>query len=472
MSRSKWVLLWWMTIVWAMGSRAQFEPLLYRNYGNPLAVFSSASMPMEGEAYWVTPFVPQGQIQFGLSGPTLWDLFGADGRDFNLKWREALKQMNSRQGVISEAKLQALALGIRKDDKVFRAGIYTQWQSWYFHPVSLYEFLVYGNNRDNFVLDLSDINFNFEALHVIYFGMSRSLPGGGRWGYQLKIYNSAGSFSSTGNQGKIYQKPGRNNYYRHMFDHIDLKITSSGLSHLVFEDKLGQEGMDSATVVRDFMRRFEGTNNWGAGLDVGFEKVWKGRYTWAAGVEDFGIIRYADDNLSFRMRGNYSYEGVYIRFPKDPQEYWGDVKEEFNKYLPSEIHTRVFYRWRPFKVYTSLERRFKGKPGTIACYHPGREGRAQQACPDSYVGAVAFYQNLMGRLYAGLGVYGQYFWAPGSYLRVSLASDTFNVFRVGLGGGWRLGPLNMYVWADNLAGLADISRSHGQYLALGAYWNL
>jgi hypothetical protein len=465
-------MLGWVVSFWAWGLKAQFEPLVYQNTGNPMSIFSSPSHILGERNFIVLPVVAQTQLQFSISGPTFWELFGQDGRDFNQKWQEALRSMTSQQGLITEAKIQPLALGFSKGGKIFRFGFYTQWQSWFFHPVSLYKFIFYGNKRDDFIIDLKDINFNFEGLNVLYFGMSALLPDGARWGYNLKIYNSAGSFSSTGNHGKIYQIPGHHNFYRHMFDHIDFSITSSGLSYLVFQDKLGQPSMDSTIVVHDIFQRFKGTGNWGVGIDIGYEKHLSASNIWSISVEDFGIVRYVDNTLSFKVKGNYSYEGVKLEFGNHTSDYWGEIKKELDTYLPSELHTRIFYRWRPFKVYTSWQHIFKGRPASIACYHPGQEGRWSPGCPDSYVGAVAFYQNLMGRLYAGLGVYGQYFWAPGSYLRVSLASDTFNVFRVGLGGGWRLGPLNMYVWADNLAGLADISRSHGQYLALGAYWNL
>jgi len=465
-------LVVWSLLVWPVLTFAQFEPLTYGNKDLPMAVFSSAQQDFEGEAYLITPVFPHLQMQFHLSGPTLYDLFGADDRSFNEKWQEAVADMKAGQGFMMESKVQAVGLSFRRDQKVFRAGMYTEFQGWYFHPVSFYRFLFYGNNSDDFLLKVNDLNFNFEAFHTLYAGMSIPAANDARWGFNFKLYNSAGAFSSTGNKGRIYQKPGTNNYYRHIFEHIRFNVNSSGLSQLVFEDKLGQPSMDSTQIVHDLLDRFQGTNNWGIGLDIAYQKDWSDEVTWAVGLEDFGIIRYTDDNLSLQVEGNFSYEGVYMQFPEQPLEYWGEVKDNFNRYMPSEIHTRAFYRWRPFKLYSSVERRFKGKPGTIACYHPGRDERSRQACPDSYVGAVAFYQNLMGRFYAGLGLYGQYYWAPGSYVRVSMASDTFNAFRLGVGAGWHLGPFNMYVMADNLFGFLDVTNSHGQFVAFGTYWAL
>ncbi len=469
----KWIIMVWLA-GYFMPLRAQFEPLMYDLHDNPSSVFSYPSRKAGGRFYVLTPLIPHIQLQYKLSGPTPYDLLAADGRDFNLKWQETLNAITRNQGLLWETKFHLLAFGINKEDKTYRGGFYAQGQTWVFHAPSLYRFALYGNSDASSRIDLSELHFNAEFVYTLYFGMSMPLgDGDSRWGFNVKLYNSAGTVSSTSNKGEIYYVPGQNNYYTHVFDNIDLEIRSSGLRKLMFEDNMGNKNVDSAAVVHDFMRRFGGTGNWGLGLDIGLEKPLSDAWTWSVNVEDLGIIRYADDNFSLRAHGHYRYEGVQVQFPDQPVDYWREIRDDFKQKIPTDTLTGVFYQWRPFKVYTSFRYTFgtAGGYNEYDCYYPWKSYAGEDEKPHSYMGWIGFYQNLAGRPYWGTGLYVHWIWARGFYTRLTLTTDSYTPFNAGLGLGGHIGPWHIYLMADNLTGYLNAAASHGQYVALGTYWS-
>ena len=452
--------------------RAQFDLLTYDFRRHPAAVFSD---PASGQArFWlVTPLIPQTQFQVKLSGPTAYDLFAADGRDFNDKWRQALENIRPSQGLLLENKNLWLAAGWRKDEQAFRLGLYTQFHVWAFHPVSFYRLALYGNlDRPGEKVYFRELNFNTELVHVLFAGWAKNWPSGWKTGINFKIYNSAGNISSYGNSGTFYYEPsGQNNYYTHVVDRINLQVHSSGLGRLILEDKAGQSSVNEAAVRRDIIDRLNGTNNWGLGVDLGFRKPLDARWEAALSIEDLGFIRYADDNYSLYSHGSYRYEGINVIFPENPVDYWGQVRDDFKEKVPTDTLRAVFFKMRPFKLYTSLRYTFPGrKINDYACYRPGRGDYDAPGKPHSYAGIVLFYQNLQGKPYWGAGAYLQWVTARWLQFRLTYGSDAYIKHNIGLGVQWHIGPWHAYLMADNLLGYTNLAASHGQYIGLGTYW--
>ena len=452
-------------------SQAQFDLLTYDFNRHPAAVFSDPATD-EPRFWLVTPLVPQIQLQIKYSGPTAFDLFAADGRNFNDKWQQALSKTRSNQGLLLENKNLWLAAGWRKDEQSFRFGIYTQFHLWAFHPVSFYRLVLYGNqNRAGEKVYFNELNFNTELVHVLFAGWTKHWPSGWKTGVNLKIYNSAGNISTYGNHGAYYyEQPGQNNYYTHVVDNLNLQVHSSGLGRLILEDKAGQSSVNEAAVRQDIINRLTGTNNWGMGLDVGVRKSLNARWEAALSIEDFGFIRYADDNYSLYSHGSYRYEGIGVVFPDNPVDYWGRVRDDFRKNVPTDTLRAVYFKMRPFKLYTSLRYTFPGrKINDYACYRPWKN-YDEATKPHSYAGWVLFYQNLQGKPYLGAGAYLQWVAARWLQFRLSYALDSYINHNIGLAVQWRIGPWHAYLMADNLLGYTRLSASHGQYIGLGTYW--
>ena len=449
--------------------KAQFEPLTYDRENNPGAFKISPQIALSKSFYIGFPALSNFQIELQNSGFTAYDLLGTDNGNFNDKWQSVLENLRPGNGFFFHAGTEWLQGALKNfDGTVYRFGFRTDFQAWFFHPVSFYRFVAYGNQNPENVIDISELNFNAEAYHTLYFGFSKQTGDFFKYGINFNLYNGAGNFSSYGNHGKIYYTQGQNNYYTHRFDDLNMLMHSSGISNLIEKDKIGTKDVNENQVRRDLIGKFLGTGNWGLGLDAGFDKSLNDRWRWTGAISDLGFIYYRSDAFSVRAHGSYAYEGVHVIFPDTPKDYWREIREDFRKSVPFDTTRNGYIKWRPFKIYTALKFNYGNRltdRDMARC-----PGEIRQPKSDSSFGFLGFYQNLQGKPYIGGGIVWTTYPFRQLNLRLAFTSDNYLKTNLSVSIQWHILGWYWYINAGNLLGYTDLAYSNGQTLQFGTFF--
>ncbi len=449
---------------------AQNKQLLYDFTEVPQALMINPGMETDFSWYAGIPLLSGISVQAGSSGITVNDIFANDGLDINDKVRDRLIYgMATRDEVSSTDQVEIFSGGFRgKDPSVFYSfGLYNEVDAivYWFKD---YAILGYEGNADrlNERFDLSDLVTRGEMLNVFHFGINKRMNKDLTLGARGKIYSSILDFNTVDNDGYFVTTEGENNVYASTLD-ADLELRTSGVNAL-------ERASDDDNVAATLIKRGLFGGNLGLGVDLGFTYYLNGQTVVTGSLLDLGFIYHANDVENYTLQGNATIEGVEVILPDaldDPdQDFWQDLVDEVEEFIPFENDTKAYVTFRPTKLYGSIRYNF-GEPmqGSAVC-----DCDFQNANSASSV--VKYRNSIGGQLYminrprgpqSALTAFYQRRFGNFMALKATYTVDKFTFTNLGLGATFQAGAFNFYLMADNLLAYRNIADSHYSSFQIG-----
>jgi len=460
----------YLTILWVCaGAYAQNKQLLYDFNEIPQSLLINPGVQTDFKWYSGIPGISGLSFQAGSSGVSAYDLFAADGIDFNTKVRDRLLgEMNRRDELSGTQQIELLNVGFRSQDpNVFYSfGIYNESDAigYWFEDYAI--LAIEGNaDRLNERFDLGDLKTRGEMMNVFHFGVNKRIDNKLTVGGRAKIYSSILDFNSSRNKGFFVTRPGQNNLLSSTFN-ADMKWRTSGINALKAAEN--EDNIPGTIIKRGF---FGG--NLGLGLDLGLSYQLNKQTVFTASLLDLGFIYHTNDVENYTLKGDVTTEGVEVILPGaalDPnRDFWQDLVDNIEEIVPFETNFKNYISFRPTKLYASLrynwgEQALRGADcdcgpnvtgsNRVPKFVNGVGGQLyminRPRGPQSAI--TAFYQRRFGNVLA---------------MKATYTADKFTLTNIGFGLNFQAGPINIYAMADNLLAYRNITASRYASFQLG-----
>ncbi len=463
-SQLLFAILFWACLV----VQGQNKQLLYDFVEIPQATMINPGMETDFKWYSGFPALSGVMLQAGSSGISVNDIFANDGLDINDKVRDrAVFGMKPTDELSGTFQMEFLNFGFRgRDPDIFySAGIYLEGDAigYWFRD---YAILAFEGNADrlNQRFELGHLKTRGELVNIFHFGVNKKIDRNLIVGGRAKIYSSIFDFNSTKNRGYFVTTEGENNIYASTLN-ADMELRTSGLQAL---DDAREDDNIAGTAIKRAL--FGG--NLGVGVDVGFTYHLNEQTVLTGSLLDLGFIYHTNATKNYTLKGNATVEGVVIT-PEETinpdTDFWEDLVDDIESFVPYEENTQSYVTFRPTKLYASLRYNFGeqvARRGNCECGINATSNSFRSKYANSVGGQLymisrprgpqaaltAFYQRRLGNIMAVKGTY---------------TVDKFSYTNLGLGLNLQLGPVNLYVMADNLLAYRNLADSRYTSFQLG-----
>ena len=455
-----------MLLIAAQSLWAQNKQLLFGFKDIPQSVMINPSTTLDNEWYMGIPLLSNVSANVGLSGMSAYDLFADDGRDFNTKLQSLVLRLDERDFFTATQQLEvfsggfAFGKGVEKD-RYLSFGMYVETDMIGYHPKDYAILALQGNaSHINRVFDLSDLNASGEVVSVFHVGVTKKMNDKLTLGARAKIYSSVLNVRSTRNRGTFVTQEGQNNFLTHTFD-LDLTVNTSGIKSLVDDDN-----SDVSNDIKTLRKRLFFGGNLGLGFDLGMTYEASDQLSYEASLLDIGFIRHTKDIETYRVNGQYVYEGLNPLFPEvgdgqTAEEYWDEVADNFEELFEVDTLKTKYTTWRPLKFNAAVRYKF-GKKNTEICNCLSKQGDYLNE-----IGAQLYAINRPKAPQAALTAYYYRRLFEGFNVKATYTIDSFSSTNVGLGVSTNLGALNMYLLADNLLEYQNLAKAQSASIQFG-----
>jgi hypothetical protein len=465
-------ILYATILLWVcFSAEAQNKQVMYDFADIPQSGMINPGVKSDFKWYAGVPGISGLSFQLGSSGVSAYDLFASDGVDFNTKVRERLiNGMTTRDEFSGTQQLELLNIGFRSSDpSVFYSfGVYSELDAIAYWIRDYAILAVDGNvGRLNQRFDLGDLKTRGEMLNVFHIGVNKQVNNKITLGARGKIYSSIFDFNSTRNKGYFITRPGENNLLASRFN-ADMNWRTSGINAIKIANN--DEALPATIVKRGL---FGG--NIGLGIDLGFTYQLNKQTTFTASLLDLGFIYHSNDVENYTLKGDVTIEGVSVILPGDAlnpsDDIWQDLLDNIEEILPFDNNFNSYVTFRPTKLNASLrynwgEQSLDRNGDDCDC---AADGTGLNRAPKFVNGAggqlyminrprgpqtalTAFYQRRIGNVLA---------------FKTTYTVDKFSYSNIGFGMNMQLGPMNLYVIADNLLAYRNIADSRYASFQLG-----
>lgn len=450
-------------------SYAQNKQLLYDFTDIPQALMINPGVASDFNWYAGIPAVSGLSFQAGSSGVSAYDLFANDGININTKVRNRLlTNMNAKDELSGTYQLEILNVGFRGQNPnyFYSFGIYNEGDAigYWFQD---YAILAIEGNADRLSqrFDLGDLKTRGEMMNVFHFGINRRTSNKLTLGIRAKIYASIFDFNSSRNKGYFITRPGQNNTLSSRFK-ADLEMQTSGINALKAAKKDGTLG--SAIIQRGF---FGG--NLGLGFDFGFTYKLNKQTVLTGSLLDLGAIFHSNDVENYTLKGDVITEGVEVILPDaldDPnQDLWQNLVDDIEEIVPFENNFDSYIAFRPTKLNVSLRRNWTEMlvPGKNCNCGPYADNVDSMSKFVNGVGAQLYLINRPRGPQAALTAFYTRRFGRNLAVKTTYTVDKFSLTNLGLGLNMQVGPINLYILADNLLAYRNIADSRYTSFQLG-----
>tara|TARA_B110000879_G_scaffold30405_1_gene41464 strand:- start:61 stop:1431 length:1371 start_codon:yes stop_codon:yes gene_type:complete len=306
-------------------------------------------------SHYGIPVLSNFSFTAGFTGFTLADLFLNDSRDFNLKFEEVLKKIDSDDYININTVIEVLSAGFRIDDRTYVSfGFYEELDIITYLPKDISELIYYGNEPFlNRPFSISELVVKADVLGVLHAGMSRKIDEKLTVGGRVKIYSSSLNIETNNNFGTITATNNNINIVRQTLDNLDAEIRTSGII-----DSNGDANQSSNDI---FSNTLLG-GNLGLGFDVGLTYHFSHQLEFTGSIIDLGFIKYSKNTRNFTAKGNYILDGINFEYnTDDPSDYWEQLEEDFNENVRTEETENSYISSRPMKINAALKYSFGKK---------------------------------------------------------------------------------------------------------------
>ena len=448
------VFLLMLTVI----SYSQNKQLLYNFTAVPQSLMTNPGSDVKYNWYFGVPLLSGISVNVGSSGFSAYDLLANDGVDINVKLRNVIFSSTSKDNVAVNEQVELLSGGFKlagqEHDSYVSFGIYQEFDFLSYIPKDP-AILVLDGNRDYLgkVFSLADINIKAEMLSVFHLGFHKNVSDKFILGVRGKIYSSIYNVSSVNNSGYIYTVPSNQGVYEQQI-FSNLELNTSGITQYNDENY-------EPNVLKDITKRALLGGNLGLGLDAGFTYYPKKNIQITASVIDFGFIKHSKDVESLTLKGSYKYEGVTPNFSSGGSV--GNVFEEFKDAIPLDTVYTKYTTWRPAKFNSSIQYSFEEEVSEDCnCSNSDDENKYKSA-----LGAQLFVRSTPKTPLLAFTTYYRRRILKGLHAKATYTLDSYSYKNIGLGISSMIGPVNLYVLADNLLEYRDVSKANSLSFQLG-----
>ena len=430
----------------------QNKQVLYDFASLPQTLLLNPGAEVDSKFHIGFPLLSQIAVQGGFTGFSTYDIFADNGVDINDKIRSAVGKYGKSEFFEFNQQLEVLSVGLRlKDDFYLSGGYYQEFNFIAKIPRDIVDLFYDGNTDINRKYSINKLAARIELFGVFHIGLSKKVNNKWNVGGRLKIYSSVFNATSKLNTGSFYTEEGTSNIYNQHLDNVNFLMQTSGV---FFES----DADFNASYIKSKLL-FGG--NLGIGIDLGFTHQLKKQWIVTGSILDLGFISYSKNVESYSVKGDYEVEGFQLNFdPDNPEDYWNDLKDEFDKSIVSETLYKSYVALRPVKLNGSVSYSF---------------GQQYDACrflidPQTYLNKIGF------QLYSTLSAVHSYMAATvfyerrmGKYLqtKITYTADPYSFTNIGLGLSTQLGIFNAYFTADNLLSLSNMYNAKSANFQLG-----
>lgn len=462
--------IFFFAILWACcGAHGQNKQLLYDFTEIPQSLMINPGANVDFKWYSGIPMLSGISFHAGSSGISVNDIFANDGLDINDKIRErAINGMSIRDELSGTYQIELLNGGYRGKNlnEFYSFGIYHEGDAigYWFKD---YAILAIDGNADhlNKQFDLGHLKTRGEMVNVFHFGINKRINNKLTAGIRAKIYSSIFDFNSTRNKGYFVTTEGQNNLLANTIS-ADMQWRTSGINEIKAANRNG-------TLTQTIIKRGFFGGNLGLGFDVGVTYDLNEHTAFTASLLDVGFIYHTKDVKSYSLNGSATVEGIEIILPdafSDPnKDFWQDLVDEIEAIVPFENSTKSYIAFRPTKLNASirysfgeqLDNREDCNCGAATSANNRRTRYTNSVGGQLYMinrprgpqtALTAFYQRRFGNLMA---------------VKTTYTVDKFSSTNLGLGVSLQVGPVNIYLMADNLFAYQNIAATHYASFQLG-----
>ena len=438
-------------LVFAIGY-AQNKQVLYDFAGLPQTLLLNPGAEVENKFHVGLPLFSQVSVQGGFTGFSTYDIFADNGIDINDKIKAAVNKYGTAEFFAFNQQFEVLSGGFRlPNDDYLSFGFYEEVDILAKIPRDMVDLFYEGNTVIDRRYSIKKLAARAEMVGVLHVGLSKKIHEKWNLGARAKIYSGVFNLSSKLNSGSFYTEEGTQNIYRQHLDNVDFLMQTSGV---IFHN--GEE-IDASYVKSKLL--FGG--NLGFGIDVGFTHHYSKQWTITGSILDLGFINNSKNVESFLYKGDYQVEGVQLNFdPDNPENYWSDLKDDFDNSILSNTLYKSYVSFRPVKLNGSASYSF-GRKYDDCRFAIGQGSYANKmgfqlfstvGAVHSYVAGTLFYEQWINK-----------------YLQAKLTytADPYSFSNVGLGLSAHIGIVNLYFAADNLLSLQNIYDAKSASFQLG-----
>ena len=452
-----------------LGVHAQNKQLLYDFSDIPQALLVNPGVQTDFKWYAGIPGVSGISAQAGSSGVSAYDLFAADGVDFNTKVRTLLLAgMTASDEFSGTQQAELITIGFRgsKPNVFYSFGIYAELDVIGYWLKDYAILAIEGSaDRLNQRFDLGDLKTRGELLNVFHFGVNKKVSNTLTLGGRAKIYSSILDFNSTRNKGFFVTRPGENNLLSSTIN-ADMKWRTSGINAV---KTAADEENIPATIIKKGL--FGG--NLGLGLDLGFTHQLNTQTVVTGSLLDLGFIYHTNDVENYTLKGDVTTEGVEVILPRDAldpnRDFWQDLVDNIEEIVPFENNFKNYITFRPTKLYASLrynwgEQALKGADCDCGP-NVSRDNRVPKFV--NGVGGQLYMINRPRGPQTALSAFYQRRFGNVLAIKATYTVDKFSYTNIGFGLNLQAGPINLYLMADNLLAYSNIADSRYASFQLG-----
>jgi hypothetical protein len=439
---------------------AQNKQLLYNFTDIPQSLMTNPGADVKYKWYAGVPFLSGISINVGSSGFSAYDLFANDGVDFSTKLRTVLTKTTSNDVMSLNQQLELFNGGIRigsEDNRSYLSfGLYQEFDFLSYVPQDIATLAIDGNK--NYLgkrFNLADLNAKAELLSVFHIGIHKKIQDDLIVGARAKIYSSIFDASSISNTGYIYTTTSLDAYYEQKV-YSNLQLNTSGFAQY-------KDTNTNSNIGTDVKKGMLLGGNLGLGLDLGLTYYPQSNIQFTASVIDIGFMNHTKNVENYSYKGFYNYKGLVPKFNGENAAQ-ANFKEFKEAILFDTLNVK-YTTWRPTKLNASAQYSFEEErvvDGTCNC-----EGTDSSIFYKSTLGAQLFMMTMPKSPLLALTAFYKRNFSKSFQMKATYTIDSFSYTNFGLGMSTKVGPVNMYLLADNLLAYTDLSKAKSISFQLG-----
>lgn len=439
---------------------AQNKQLLYNFTDIPQSLMTNPAADVKYKWYAGVPFLSGISMNVGSSGFSAYDLFANDGVDFTTKLRTVLSKTTSNDVMSLNQQLEFFNGGIRigaEDNRSYLSfGLYQEFNFLSYVPKDIATLAIDGNkNYLDKRFNLADLSIKADLSSVFHVGFHKKIQDDLIIGARAKIYSSIFNASSISNTGYIYTTTSSDDYYEQIV-YSNLQLNTSGLAQYNDANIISNVGTD---IKKGILLG----GNLGVGVDVGVTYYPQSNVQFTASIIDLGYISHSKNIETYSYKGFYNYKGLVPKFNGENAAQ-ANFKE-FKEAIVLDTLNVKYTIWRPTKFNASAQYSFEEErvvDGTCNC-----EGTDSSIFYKSTLGAQLFMMTMPKSPLLALTAFYKRNFSKLFQMKATYTIDSFSYTNFGLGMSTKVGPVNMYLLADNLLAYTDLSKAKSISFQLG-----
>jgi len=433
-------------------SNGQNKQVLYDFAGLPQTLLINPGAEVSHKFHFGFPLFSQVAVQGGFTAFSAYDIFADDGTDINLRIKEVVQNFGKSEFIELNEQMEVLSGGFRLNENNYLSfGYYQEFNFLIKIPRDVIDLIYEGNKDIDRRYSVNKLSARAELLGVFHIGISKKINSKWQIGARGKLYSGALNVSSKQTKGSLNTTYGTNNIYVQQLNDIDFLGQTSGV---IYDDT-------DVLTPSYFVKKMLLGGNLGLGIDLGFTHHLDKQWTVSASAVDLGFIYNTQNVESYSLDGDFKVEGINLNFDEDnPSDYYNDLRDRFNEEVVSDSITSNYVSTRPLKLYAGLKYtfgkklddcRFDMRPGLYS-NKVGFQLFSTVGSVHSYLAATLFFERRFSK----------YFEAKLTY-----TVDPYSFSNLGAGLSTQLGPVNIYLLADNLLYLNNIYAAKSANIQLG-----